>query len=113
LAVWGEIAPVAQAMGTLTTADVEAFATLCELESTRRMASAQKDAEGFTPFLVSEDFNGADKLQVHPALKLERETATALRPYYEKFGLEPSGRARIALPKKKEPENQWAAMGLV
>src|SRR5688572_22964262 len=48
--VWAEIAPACVAMGTLTPADVTAFATLCELEATRRMASSQKDAEAFAPF---------------------------------------------------------------
>jgi P27 family predicted phage terminase small subunit len=109
-AVWGELAPACIAMRTLTPADVTAFAALCELEVTRRAASSQKDAEGFTPFLVSEDYNGADKLQVHPALKLERETANALRPYFEKFGMEPSGRARIKVPKVEKPESKWAGL---
>ena len=105
-AVWDELAPVAMAMGTLTVADCAAFATLCELEATRRQASAQKDAEGFGMFTLSEDYNGAMKVGVHAAIKVERETATALRPYYEKFGLEPSGRARIALPNRK-PVSKW------
>lgn len=108
IVVWGELAPIAEAMGTLTTADVKAFATLCELQATLDLASSQKDAEGFAPFTVSEDFNGAPKIGVHAALKLERETAAALRPYYEKFGLEPVGRARIAVPKQDEPKSKWA-----
>lgn len=106
------MAPVASAMGTLTTADVKPFATLCELQATLEMASSQKNAEGFAPFTLSEDYNGAPVIKVHAALKLERETATALRPYYEKFGLEPVGRARISVPKPKEPENKWQAIGL-
>lgn len=110
--VWAEIAPVARVMGTLTTADVWAFTKLCELEATARAASSQKDAEGFAPFLLSQDFDGSPTVKVHPALKLERETATALRPYYEKFGLEPVGRARIKVPKAKEPESKWAGLGV-
>jgi P27 family predicted phage terminase small subunit len=97
---WSELAPVCIAMGTLTLADSAAFATLCELEATRRHASSQKDAEGFGMFTISQDYNGADKVGVHAAIKVERETAQALRPYYEKFGLEPAGRSRISVPKQ-------------
>src|SRR5262245_57695879 len=90
--VWEGLAPIALAMGTLTTADVAAFATLCELEATRRLASAEKSREGFTPFLLTTITDSAGnehpKVQEHPAIRLERSTAGALRPYYEKFGLE-------------------------
>lgn len=111
--VWDELAPIAIAMGTLTTADVAAFTTLCELEATRRASSAQKDVEGFSPFLVttSVDSAGTEHMNIkeHPAIKLERNTAAALRPYYEKFGLEPVGRARIVVPKQDEaPKSKWA-----
>lgn len=107
--VWDRLAPGCLAMGTLTTVDVEAFGTLCELKATVEMASKQKDAEAFAPFTLSEDYNGAPKVGTHAALKLERETANALRPYYEYFGLTPSSRARIAVPKKQaEPESKWA-----
>lgn len=110
--VWDELAPGCIAMRTLTPVDTAAFAKLCELEATARAASAQKDAEGFAPFLLAEDYNGAPTVKIHPALKLERETVQALRPYYEKFGMEPSGRARIKVPKVDSPEAKWAGMGI-
>ncbi len=113
VAIWDELAPIAMAMGTLTPADVAPFVTLCELELTRRLASAEKNRDGFTPFLVTTvpdpDGEVHIKMSEHPAIKLERSTAAALRPYYEKFGLEPVGRARIALPKGDEaPASKWA-----
>lgn len=91
--VWAELAPVALAMGTLTVADVAAFARLCELESTARAISARKD----------------DPDAVFSA-KAEQEAAAALRPYYEKFGLEPSGRSRIKVPKAEKPASKWAGV---
>jgi phage terminase small subunit len=110
--VWDEMAPIALSMGTLTTADVAAFATFCELEATRRLSSLEKNREGFTPFLMSSitDSAGNEHLKVseHPAIKLERNTAAALRPYYEKFGLEPVGRARISVPQVEQPVSKWA-----
>jgi phage terminase small subunit len=91
-AVWTEIAPVAIAMGTLTPADVWAFGTLCELEATRRLVSQ------------------ATTLDAPHLLKLERETAMALRPYYEKFGLEPVGRSRIKVLPTEKPKSRWAGI---
>lgn len=107
--VWDELAPVCLAMGTLTPADVRPFGTLCELQSTLNQASSQKDAPGFAPFTVSDDYNGAPTVKIHAAIKLERETATAIRPYYALFGLEPVSRARISVPKQaEEPVSKWA-----
>lgn len=104
-------------MGTLTTADVSAFGTLCELRATLDLAIQEKAREDFAVFLVSTVVDGAGnehpKVQEHPAIRLERNTAGALRPYYEKFGLEPVGRARISVPRLEPPQqSRWAAMGL-
>jgi len=109
--VWDELAPICLAMGTLTVADVRPFATLCELQATLLDASKQKDADGFAAFTLSEDYNGAPVVKIHAAVKLERETATALRPYYALFGLEPVSRARIHVGKEaKEPVSKWAGV---
>jgi P27 family predicted phage terminase small subunit len=109
--VWDEIAPVCQAMGTLTVGDVKAFARLCELQATADMTAEQKDAEGFAPFTVSEDYNGAPKVNVHGAIKLEKEISQVISAYYDRFGMTPTGRAKIVLPKKPEqPESKWAGI---
>ena len=107
--VWDALAPVCVAMGTLTAADVRPFARLCELEVTAREASSQKDAPGFAMFTLSEDYNGAAKVGVHAAIKVERETSIALRPYYDYFGMTAPSRSRIQVPKPKdEPVSKWA-----
>src|SRR5687767_12999114 len=51
-AVWDELAPICLHMGTLTTADVRSFVTLCELQATLTGASSQKNAEGFGMFTL-------------------------------------------------------------
>jgi hypothetical protein len=84
--VWDALAPLVLAMGTLTAADVPAFATLCELQATLELASAQKTSSAV-------------------ATKLERQTAAALRPWLEAFGLTPASRARLQLPAAPAPEN--------
>lgn len=93
-AVWAELAPVCVAMGTLTPADVRVFATMCELQSTLQRASAAKDA------------SEAEALTV--VLKLEWDTATAVRPYYALFGLEPVSRARVAVKPDEQKVSKWA-----
>ena len=109
--VWAELAPICLHMGTLTPADVRPFASMCELQATVQHASSQKDAPGFAMFTLSEDYNGAAKVGVHAAIKIERETATALRPYYELFGLTPVSRARISVPKQDDaPKSKWAGV---
>lgn len=108
-AIWDELAPIAVAMGTLTPADVRPFRMLCELQATLDIATSQKDAPGFAPFTMSEDYNGAPKMGLHAAIKLEKEYAPVIRPYYALFGLEPVSRARIQVSKKaEEPQSKWA-----
>ena len=108
--VWDRIAPVCEAMGTLTTADVETFASLCELQWSFQQTAASKD--GRQLFRLERDGKEDDapmKIVVDGVLRVERETATALRPYYDYFGMTPSSRARISVPKPKDqPESKWA-----
>lgn len=109
--VWDRLAPVCIAMGTLTTADLDTFATLCELQADMDMARAAKNAPEFAPFTVSEDYNGAPKIGVHGAIKLEKELSPVIRPYYALFGLEPVSRARIQVGKQAEPPaSKWAGV---
>jgi len=89
--VWGEIAPVCLYMGTLTAADTRPFWTMCEMQATWEQNCRLKGTDGFD-------------------VRLERELANGMRPYYEYFGMTPSSRARISVPKKteEEPQSKWA-----
>lgn len=110
--VWDRLAPICLAMGTLTVADVDTFATMCELQSTLKYASAHKDDKAQLLTLREDDPDDEHSplvIVIDAVLKLERDTATALRPYYALFGLEPVSRARISVPKQKaEPVSKWA-----
>lgn len=90
-AVWDELAPVCTYMGTLTAADVQPFWTLCELQATFIKNCMEKGSDAFD-------------------VRLERETANAMRPYFEYFGMTPASRARISVPKQKDeaPQSKWA-----
>lgn len=111
--VWKTIAPLCIEMGTLTAADVPAFARLCELQATAEAASAQKSAPGFALFLYTTTVDSAgnehQRVQVHPAIRLESETSAKLRPYYDFFGLTPTGRPRVQVTKKDAP-SKWAGL---
>ena len=88
--VWDEIAPICLYMGTLTAADVKAFARMCELEATWNAIIALKGKKSFKP---------------HRELQLARD----LRPYSAIFGLEPASRSRIHVRKPDaEPQAKWA-----
>jgi P27 family predicted phage terminase small subunit len=101
--IWDRLAPICLVMGTLTVADVGAFAALCELQATLELACSAKGGARFRAVSKAG--------RIHPALKLERDTAAALRPYFEKFGLDPIGRARIVIPAAPEaPKSKWAGV---
>lgn len=107
-AVWDELAPICLAMGTLTTADVRTFATLCELQSTMQIASAQKDGKNLLS-LVKEGDEPELTVLIDAVLRLERDTANSLRSYYAMFGLEPSSRARLSV-NREEKTSKWAGV---
>lgn len=111
--VWDRVAPVCLYMGTLTPGDVETFVRYCEIQATADASAAQKAEPGFTMFLhttmVDSAGNEHQNVKVHPVIKIELETSVKLRPFYEYFGMCPSGRARLHIPKPKdEPVSKWA-----
>ena len=108
--IWEEWAPVAIAMGTLTPADILPFARMCELQADLDRACLSKDAPEFAIFTLSEDYNGAPKMGLHGAIKLEKEMSPVIRPYYALFGFEPVSRARLVVKKQEEPVSKWAGV---
>jgi hypothetical protein len=93
--VWDELAPICLSMGTLTVADVRPFVMLCELEASVMRARRWK----------------ANPEKLADGLKLEKDLAPIIRPYYALFGLEPVSRARIQVPKTDEaPVSKWAGV---
>ena len=103
--VWTRLAPLCLGQCTLTVSDGDAFATLCELVATRELASREKASPAFQVLV------GEKRPQEHPVLRLERATANALRPYFEKFGLDPQGRARLTVgPSSEQGKSKWAGL---
>jgi hypothetical protein len=108
--VWARLAPIAIGLGTLSPADVEPFKVLCELQATIDRAARATDAPEFSAFTVIDDGESAPVVVVHAALKLVARLAPVIRPYYEKFGLEPVSRARLQTGPAREPVNKWGAL---
>jgi phage terminase small subunit len=100
--VWDRLAPMAIAMRTLTAADGTAFAMLCELQATLEWAAGRKDPPprnpGERPYL----WVRRSLARLTAAIKVEKDFAPIIRPYYALFGLEPVSRSRIQVPKKDE-----------
>lgn len=121
--IWDELAPIAISIGTLTPLDVVAFSVLCELEASRWLASQQKNAEGFAPFTVAEDYTGTDRVHEHKALASERTAAGLLPKYLAMFRLQPMAHGRVPSkppadappsgavpsPEQKRPVHDFAA----
>jgi phage terminase small subunit len=111
---WVTVGRQCVAMGTLTIVDGPAFGTLCELLATQELVRLEKNREGFAPFMiepmVNPDGSNGEKVREHPALKLERDTATAIRPYFERFGLDPASRSRLHVTNERKPVSKWAGL---
>jgi phage terminase small subunit len=90
--MWDQWVPICVHMGTMTPADVEPMAMMCELQATLHRAAALKD---------------------HPktfdkAVSLERNHASIIRQYYALFGLDPVSRARIQVKTPEATVSKWA-----
>lgn len=111
-AVWDREARKCVEMGTLTSADEQAFATLCELIATRGLIAAEKSGPEFKLLVIESQFSpdGGENLKAreNPLLRMERQTASALRGYLSMFGLDASSRSRIKAPTQK-PVNRLKA----
>jgi P27 family predicted phage terminase small subunit len=114
-AAWDREAQKCVEMATLTSADEQAFATLCELIATRELIAAEKSAPEFK-LLVQEatvDHDGDTHLKVreNPLLRMERQTASTMRAYLQMFGLDASSRSRIKAPSQKPANRLKAFLG--
>lgn len=90
--VWDEVAPLLLYMGTLTRADQQTFVAYCEVQAAFTAEAQLRDTK-------PQDFNP----------RLLGDLANKLRPFYDYFGMTPSGRARLSVPKQKEePVSKWA-----
>lgn len=109
---WNRLSAELLALHILTALDGDALAMLCELFATRDRLAATKNEREFKTFVVEAvvDSDGGThlKTRAHPVFAMERQTASAMRPYLAMFGLEPSGRAKLRAPAPK-PQDKFKA----
>lgn len=95
--VWRYLAPRCSKMGTLTEADVVAFAELCEEWAIARAARRSlRKGKGYS--LITRDRTHGGEPRRHPGSMLARQHADAFRQWCARFGLTPSDRVGLPSP---------------
>jgi phage terminase small subunit len=110
--IWDRLVPLAIAMKTVTRADATAFAMLCELQATLEWAAGRKDPPPRNPRESKGRWVRRSHERLAAAIKIEKDFAPIIRPYYALFGLEPVSRAKIHVPQPAEPAapSKWAGV---
>jgi len=94
---WEHYAPLADAMGVLTTADVGALALLCAAFADYRDAWAIVQDEGATYERISD--RGGVSQAAHPAVAQMADAWRRASAMLAQFGLTPSARNKVSVPK--------------
>src|SRR5919106_3727512 len=102
LELWGEWAPLAADMGTLTTVDVPRFAMGCAAMADYEHARGML-ARGWT----TTGQKGARV--VAPAVQLMRDAEARFDRWCARFGFDPSSRAtlKVSAPTRHDPNSPW------
>jgi P27 family predicted phage terminase small subunit len=101
-AEWRQLAPAAVGVGTLTAADLTAFALLCATLATERQAREVIEAEGLS---VATDGGG---MKPHPCVRIVENARNQSVRLLESFGLTPKGRQSIDVNPPGSPANELA-----
>lgn len=104
---WQELVPILLELGTLTTADGEALATLCEVYSCAQTCLLELRAGGA---VMHTDLGG---VKPNPAGPLYRGLVALQSSLMAEFGLTPSSRVRLggqAEPKKNDADEVSAIL---
>jgi P27 family predicted phage terminase small subunit len=102
---WRRLAPMLERLGVLTETDTGALTAYCEAWSTWKNAT-QKIRE----FGMVVKHPSPGKLPVvSPYMRIANNALTQMRGLLVEFGMTPSSRARIHVPKKEKPVvSKWA-----
>jgi P27 family predicted phage terminase small subunit len=101
VAKWEELASILSAVGTLTTGDGEALATLCEVYAAAQQCLLELRASGPT---IKTDLGG---VKPNPAGSLYRGLVSLQASLMAEFGLTPSSRVRLGT-KVEKPADELA-----
>lgn len=98
---WRALAPTLEACGCLTSADAVPFATLCDAIVNLADATRLVEEQGG----IIEDEHGR---RINPALRAQRNYTEVVLKLSQRFGLTPSDRTGIKVPKPKD--SKWTGI---
>jgi P27 family predicted phage terminase small subunit len=113
-AEWGRIVPELEAMGLLTLVDRATLATYCAAWSELHDATRTLDTEGriieVEVFARDSGEKVGTRKTIHPAVRLQREAFRLVKQFLGEFGLSPSSRTRLTVPKKQDEADPLQAL---
>ena len=101
---WNRIEPDLIELGLLTNIDVNILAIYCDAYAKYIEASQYIQQHGMV--MEYENKNGVVNLVANPYVAVANKYSTIIKKYCEEFGLTPTSRAKISIPKKAASENE-------
>lgn len=101
--VWNYVTDQLKKMRCITMADRDPLLAYCEAVVQHRIASEMLAKDGLL-------IQGAHtRLVSHPAVRIQRDSATAIRAFGTEFGFTPSARSRVKVKDQQPAQEQGAA----
>ena len=101
---WKRVSRELKELNILTNIDTTALGMYCDAYSKYQLATKKINEEGM--FIEYTNKAGATNIIEHPAVKAQVKYADLIKKLCSEFGLTPSSRARITLPKQEEEQEQ-------
>lgn len=100
---WRRVAKELYDMGLLTKVDRAALAGYCEAHSRYLQAIKVLQEKGQTYSFTNAQLQ--EKFEKRPEEQIARDALNQIRQFCAEFGMTPSSRARMVIPKTNEPED--------
>ena len=101
---WERIVKELEELNILTNVDITALGMYCDAYSKYQLATKKINEEGM--FIEYTNKAGATNIIEHPAVKAQVKYADLIKKLCGEFGLTPSARAKITLPKLEEDKEE-------
>lgn len=101
---WNRVAKELEELNILTNVDIAALGMYCDAYSKYQLATEKINKEGM--FVEYTNKAGATNVVEHPAVKAQVKYADLIKKLCGEFGLTPSARAKITLPKQEEEKEE-------
>lgn len=101
---WNRVAKELEELNILTNVDIAALGMYCDAYSKYQLATEKINKEGM--FIEYTNKAGATNMIEHPAVKAQVKYADLIKKLCSEFGLTPSARAKITLPRQHEEKEE-------